>query len=76
MKERAMVVLSGGQDSTVCLYWAKEYFGAKNIEAITFDYGQRHNLEISCAKKIAEKIISSTLLFQSIHLRLLVVIAS
>ena len=55
MKEQAMVVLSGGQDSTVCLYWAKEYFGAKNIEAITFDYGQRHNLEISCAKKIAEK---------------------
>ena len=63
MKEQAMVVLSGGQDSTVCLYWAKEYFGAKNIEAITFDYGQRHNLEISCAKKIAENMFSNFSVF-------------
>lgn len=46
---KALVVLSGGQDSTTCLYWAIDRFGKENIEAIGFDYGQRHKHEISVA---------------------------
>src|SRR5581483_1461604 len=49
---KAMVVLSGGQDSTTCLYWAKNYFD--EIRAITFNYGQKHSVEVNCAEKIAE----------------------
>ncbi|UTH72598.1 7-cyano-7-deazaguanine synthase QueC [Chromobacterium sp. IIBBL 290-4] len=51
--EKALVVLSGGQDSTTCLYWALQRFGAGNVEAVTFDYGQRHRIELDCARKIA-----------------------
>jgi 7-cyano-7-deazaguanine synthase len=48
----ALVVLSGGQDSATCLYWAKDRF--EKVEAITFDYGQRHRVELDCAKKLCE----------------------
>ena len=51
--QRSLVVLSGGQDSTTCLYWALDRFGAGNVNAITFDYGQRHKTEIQCAEEIA-----------------------
>lgn len=52
--EKALVVLSGGQDSTTCLYWAIDRFGCANVSTITFDYGQRHRIEVDCAARIAE----------------------
>ena len=50
---KALVVFSGGQDSTTCLFWAKKHF--KEVYAITFLYGQKHRLEVEIAQKIAEK---------------------
>jgi 7-cyano-7-deazaguanine synthase len=50
---KSLVILSGGQDSTTCLYWSIKKFGRKNVSSITFDYGQRHKIELKCAKKIA-----------------------
>lgn len=50
--KRAVVLFSGGQDSTTCLYWAKRQ-GA-DVLALAFDYGQRHAVELEQARKIAE----------------------
>ena len=50
---RALVVLSGGQDSTTCLYWTIDRYGAPNVDTLTFDYGQRHRIELECARQIA-----------------------
>ena len=50
--KKALVVLSGGQDSTTCLYWAIKQFGRENVSAVGFDYGQRHKAELDCAADI------------------------
>jgi 7-cyano-7-deazaguanine synthase len=46
MGETALVLFSGGQDSTTCLAWALDRFDA--VETIGFDYGQRHRVELEC----------------------------
>ncbi|PTJ62091.1 7-cyano-7-deazaguanine synthase QueC [Mammaliicoccus sciuri] len=51
--EKAVVVFSGGQDSTTCLFYAKKHF--KEVELVTFQYGQRHDLEIKVAEDIAKE---------------------
>ena len=51
---KALVILSGGQDSTTCLFWAIERYGRENVSAIGFDYGQRHKKELECAKDICK----------------------
>ena len=48
----AVVLFSGGQDSTTCLYWAKARFGT--VLALAFDYGQRHAVELRQAQVIAD----------------------
>jgi len=53
-ERKALVIFSGGMDSTVCLYWAIKEFGRENVSAVTFDYAQRHSAEIESARKIAE----------------------
>jgi 7-cyano-7-deazaguanine synthase len=55
MKEdKAVVVFSGGQDSTTCLFWALKQFN--EIEAVTFNYNQKHKIEIECAKNITNEL--------------------
>ena len=51
--DKVLVVFSGGQDSTTCLYWAKAHF--KEVYALAFIYGQKHVLEVELAEKIAKK---------------------
>ena len=53
--EKALVVLSGGQDSTTCLFWAVERFGAERVRSISFDYGQKHRVELGCAREVAAR---------------------
>lgn len=52
MDKKVLVVMSGGQDSSTCLFWAIDRFGRENVSCIGFDYGQRHKAELECAKKI------------------------
>ncbi|MET3293129.1 UNVERIFIED_CONTAM: 7-cyano-7-deazaguanine synthase [Brevibacillus sp. OAP136] len=64
-QEKAVVVFSGGQDSTTCLFWAKKQFG--EVEVLTFNYGQRHKQEIECARAIAaEQGVKHTILDMSL----------
>lgn len=51
--EKALVVFSGGQDSTTCLFWAKQHFG--EVYALAFRYGQKHCRETELARDIAER---------------------
>jgi len=50
--DSALVLFSGGQDSTTCLYWAKNRFD--HVVALSFDYGQRHAIELESARKICD----------------------
>jgi 7-cyano-7-deazaguanine synthase len=50
MSGRALVLFSGGQDSTTCLAWALARFEA--VETVGFDYGQRHRVELECRTRI------------------------
>lgn len=52
-KDKALVVFSGGQDSTTCLFWAKREF--KEVYALSFVYGQKHVKEVELARSIAVK---------------------
>ena len=52
-EETALVVFSGGQDSTTCLFWAKKNF--KRVVALSFVYGQKHVKEVDVARAIAGK---------------------
>ncbi|HBI03017.1 MAG TPA: 7-cyano-7-deazaguanine synthase, partial [Paenibacillaceae bacterium] len=51
MKKKAVVVLSGGLDSTTCMGIARAE--GYELYPLTFDYGQRHNREVEQAKKVA-----------------------
>jgi 7-cyano-7-deazaguanine synthase len=51
--KNAIILFSGGQDSTTCLYWAKQKFN--KIYAVGFNYGQKHKIEIEAAQKICDR---------------------
>jgi 7-cyano-7-deazaguanine synthase len=51
---RALVLFSGGQDSTACLAWALERHA--QVETIGFDYGQRHRIELDCRAGVREGV--------------------
>ncbi len=50
----ALVLFSGGQDSTACLAWALDRY--QHVETLGFDYGQRHRIELDCRPRIREAI--------------------
>jgi len=54
MSNRALVLFSGGQDSTTCLAWALDRFD--HVETIGFDYRQRHAVELECRKKVIARM--------------------
>jgi len=53
---KAVVILSGGMDSTTVLYDVVRTFGSNNVDAISFHYGQNHSKELGLAKKTCEKL--------------------
>lgn len=52
--DKAVVLLSGGQDSTTCLAWAVKKFGAEKVTALSIFYGQRHAAELDAANQVAK----------------------
>ena len=55
-QKQALVIFSGGQDSTTCLFQAINEFGVENVQTITFAYGQRHAIELERAQWIAQDL--------------------
>ena len=51
---KALVLFSGGVDSTTCLAMAVDKYGAENVIALSIYYGQKHNKEIECSRQIAD----------------------
>ncbi|MEL7480044.1 MAG: 7-cyano-7-deazaguanine synthase QueC [Pseudomonadota bacterium] len=54
--QKAIVLFSGGQDSTVCLAWALSRFD--RVETVGFDYGQRHRVELDCRIAVRREMLS------------------
>ena len=54
-RDKALVVLSGGQDSTTCLYWAIDRYGREQVSSVSFDYGQKHRIELESARLVAKE---------------------
>ena len=52
--DQALVLFSGGQDSTTCLAWALDRFSA--VQTLGFDYGQRHRIEIECRQQVLSEL--------------------
>ncbi len=53
-KRKALVLFSGGQDSTACLAWALDRYA--QVETIGFDYGQRHRIELECRQTVRREL--------------------
>ncbi len=51
--KKALILFSGGIDSTTCLYWARDRF--ERVSLLTFDYGQRHRVEVRSAAELARR---------------------
>ena len=54
--EAALVLFSGGQDSTACLAWALERYGW--VETVGFDYGQRHGVEMTAREQVRDIMLA------------------
>lgn len=65
--KKALVIFSGGQDSTTCLLQAIHNYGKENVETITFQYGQRHIIELEKSHWIAQDLgVKQTLIDTSV----------
>ncbi len=54
MSRQALVLFSGGQDSTTCLAWALDR--CEHVETVGFDYGQRHRIELDCRGQVRDRL--------------------
>ena len=54
MSKKALVLNSGGVDSTTCVGLAIKEFGVENVSTVSIFYGQKHSKELECAKKVAK----------------------
>jgi len=57
MTASALVLFSGGQDSTVCLAWALDRYA--RVETVGFDYGQRHAVELQARQAVRGKLVAA-----------------
>lgn len=75
--DKALVIFSGGQDSTTCLVQAIKQYGREQVETVSFNYGQRHAIELDKARFIAhdlgvkQMVIDTRVLTQTSHNALL-----